>query len=61
MSFTHLGEEAGLIIKGQIDLHLDGKVFQLETGDSFSSRPACHTVIPTLATLKPRLSGQTRL
>ena len=34
--YTHIGEEAGLIIKGQIDLHLDGKVFQLETGDSFS-------------------------
>ena len=34
--YTHIGEEAGLIINGQIDLHLDGKVFQLETGDSFS-------------------------
>lgn len=34
--YTHTGEEAGLVIKGQIDLHLDGKVFRLETGDSFS-------------------------
>ena len=34
--YTHNGEEAGLVIKGQIDLHLDGKVFRLETGDSFS-------------------------
>ena len=34
--YTHTGEEAGLVIKGQIDLHLDGKAFRLETGDSFS-------------------------
>lgn len=34
--YTHTGEEAGLVIKGQIDLHLDGKVFRLEVGDSFS-------------------------
>lgn len=34
--YTHAGEEAGLVIKGRIDLHLDGKVFRLETGDSFS-------------------------
>lgn len=34
--YTHDGEEAGLVIKGQIDLHLEGKVFRLETGDSFS-------------------------
>ena len=34
--YTHAGEEAGLVIKGQIDLHLEGKVFHLETGDSFS-------------------------
>ncbi|MEM7236418.1 MAG: cupin domain-containing protein [Pseudomonadota bacterium] len=33
---THTGEEAGLVLKGQIDLHLDGRVFRLETGDSFS-------------------------
>lgn len=34
--YTHNGEEAGLVIKGRIDLNLDGKVFRLETGDSFS-------------------------
>ncbi len=34
--YTHHGEEAGLVIKGQIDLHLDDKVFNLKAGDSFS-------------------------
>ena len=34
--YTHNGEEAGLVAKGAIDLHLDDKVFRLETGDSFS-------------------------
>lgn len=34
--YTHTGEEAGLVIKGEIDLHLDGTVFRLKTGDSFS-------------------------
>ena len=34
--YTHAGEEAGLVVKGQIDLHLDDKVFRLQTGDSFS-------------------------
>lgn len=34
--YTHAGEEAGLVIKGQIDLHLEEKVFRLEAGDSFS-------------------------
>ncbi|SLN72089.1 HTH-type transcriptional regulator PuuR [Roseovarius albus] len=34
--YTHHGEEAGLVLKGQIDLHLEDKVFRLETGDSFS-------------------------
>ncbi|WP_299848297.1 cupin domain-containing protein [uncultured Roseovarius sp.] len=34
--YTHHGEEAGLVIKGQIDLHLDDKVFRLDAGDSFS-------------------------
>ena len=34
--YTHNGEEAGLVVKGAIDLHLDDKVFRLETGDSFS-------------------------
>nr|WP_317054606.1 cupin domain-containing protein [Roseovarius sp. W115]MDV2928157.1 cupin domain-containing protein [Roseovarius sp. W115] len=34
--YTHSGEEAGLVLKGEVDLHLDGKVFRLEAGDSFS-------------------------
>ena len=34
--YTHNGEEAGLVIRGQIDLHLEDKVFHLEAGDSFS-------------------------
>jgi len=34
--YTHHGEEAGLVVKGAIDLHLDDKVFRLEAGDSFS-------------------------
>lgn len=34
--YTHNGEEAGLVLKGQIDLHLDGQVFRLQAGDSFS-------------------------
>ena len=34
--YTHTGEEAGLVIKGKIDLHLEGKVFRLQAGDSFS-------------------------
>lgn len=34
--YTHNGEEAGLVVKGAIDLHLDDKVFRLQTGDSFS-------------------------
>lgn len=34
--YTHAGEEAGLVLKGRIDLHLDDQVFQLLAGDSFS-------------------------
>lgn len=34
--YTHDGEEAGLVLSGEIDLHLDGAVFRLATGDSFS-------------------------
>ena len=34
--YTHTGEEAGLVIRGQIDLHLEDKVFRLDAGDSFS-------------------------
>jgi transcriptional regulator with XRE-family HTH domain len=34
--YTHRGEEAGLIIEGEIELTLDNKKFVLRTGDSFS-------------------------
>ncbi len=30
------GEEAGLIISGELDLHVDGHTFHLNAGDSFS-------------------------
>ncbi|WP_052248975.1 cupin domain-containing protein [Leisingera sp. ANG-Vp] len=34
--YTHQGEEAGMVLKGEIELTLDGEVFHLKTGDSFS-------------------------
>ena len=34
--YTHTGEEAGLVLDGAIDLHLDDDVFHLRTNDSFS-------------------------
>lgn len=34
--YTHAGEEAGLVVTGQIDLHLNDQVFHLHAGDSFS-------------------------
>jgi len=34
--YTHDGEEAGMVIEGEIDLHLDDDVFRLRAGDSFS-------------------------
>ena len=34
--YTHDGEEAGMVIEGEIDLYLDDRVFRLRTGDSFS-------------------------
>ena len=34
--YTHQGEEAGLVIEGEIELRLRDKIFHLETGDSFS-------------------------
>ncbi len=34
--YTHAGEEAGLIIEGEIELALDAEVFLLKAGDSFS-------------------------
>ena len=34
--YTHEGEEAGIVLKGEIELTLDDQVFHLRTGDSFS-------------------------
>ncbi len=34
--YTHAGEEAGLVIEGEIELALGDEVFQLAAGDSFS-------------------------
>lgn len=34
--YTHVGEEAGMVLKGNIELTLDNRVFSLQTGDSFS-------------------------
>ena len=34
--YTHQGEEAGLVLEGEIELTLDTKTFLLEAGDSFS-------------------------
>jgi len=34
--YTHAGEEAGMVLKGEIELTLDARVFRLQTGDSFS-------------------------
>ncbi|MEM7172088.1 MAG: helix-turn-helix domain-containing protein [Pseudomonadota bacterium] len=34
--YTHQGEEAGLVLEGQIELTLNKKIFLLEAGDSFS-------------------------
>ncbi|MEM6988298.1 MAG: cupin domain-containing protein [Pseudomonadota bacterium] len=34
--YTHAGEEAGLVLSGEIDLHLGDEVFRLQAGDSFS-------------------------
>ncbi|MCC7272945.1 MAG: helix-turn-helix transcriptional regulator [Alphaproteobacteria bacterium] len=33
--YTHAGEEAGVVIRGRLELWVDGKVFLLEAGDSF--------------------------
>ncbi len=33
--YTHTGEEAGVVIRGSLELWVDGKVFMLEAGDSF--------------------------
>ncbi|AMA59967.1 helix-turn-helix domain-containing protein [Bradyrhizobium sp. CCGE-LA001] len=34
--YSHDGNEAGIVIAGQLNLWVDGKLFQLEEGDSFS-------------------------
>lgn len=34
--YSHDGNEAGILIAGQLDLWIDGKQFRLEEGDSFS-------------------------
>ena len=33
--YTHDGEEAGVVIRGKLELWVDGKTFLLEAGDSF--------------------------
>ena len=33
--YTHAGEEAGVVVRGKLELWVDGKVFVLEAGDSF--------------------------
>lgn len=33
--YTHVGEEAGVVIRGRLELWVDGRVFSLEAGDSF--------------------------
>jgi transcriptional regulator with XRE-family HTH domain len=41
-SYQHPGDEAGVVIRGTLELWVDGKFFQLQAGDSFSfqsSRP----------------------
>jgi transcriptional regulator with XRE-family HTH domain len=40
--YDHAGEEAGVIIRGQLDLWIDGDLYRLHAGDSFhfkSTRP----------------------
>jgi transcriptional regulator with XRE-family HTH domain len=33
--YTHAGEEAGVVLKGQLELTIDGETFLLKAGDSF--------------------------
>ena len=35
-SYSHDGEEAGLVLSGQLELTIDGHVYLLQAGDSFS-------------------------
>ncbi|SDR59571.1 transcriptional regulator, XRE family with cupin sensor [Rhizobiales bacterium GAS113] len=34
-AYTHQGEEAGVVLRGKLELWVDGKTFRLEAGDSF--------------------------
>jgi len=34
--YTHRGEEAGIVISGELDLWIDNEKFHLEKGDSFN-------------------------
>ncbi len=33
--YTHTGEEAGIVVRGRLELWIDGKRFDLQPGDSF--------------------------
>ena len=33
---AHRGREAGLVLKGQLEMHIDGRTFKLAEGDSYS-------------------------
>jgi transcriptional regulator with XRE-family HTH domain len=33
--YTHAGEEAGVVLRGRLELWVDGRVLRLEAGDSF--------------------------
>ena len=35
-SYQHQGEEAGIVISGELELTLDGRKYLLQEGDSFS-------------------------
>ena len=35
-SYAHDGEEAGMVLSGRLELSIDGRVYLLEAGDSFS-------------------------
>lgn len=39
--YTHEGEEAGILISGELELWIDGKVTRLAAGDSFSFPSEC--------------------
>ena len=47
--YTHKGEEAGLVIEGEIELALDEEIFLLNAGDSFPSLPTFPTPTATRA------------